>query len=193
MKSITLSKFEKVFWVLTFFLSWPLGFVYFLFFGLLLIFRFRLSHNSSNLNLNSEIIDNFLYSPVSGLVMEVDERENFNLICLKSLPIFGDMLFSPGDLEVRDVFSPREKGTSFNIVLETKESEKLTISVSPYFDMISSSSSLQKGDKIAKYSSFMEIGMGGDVFLEIPKSHSLQIKKGSIIWARKSVISGKHE
>ena len=152
MKDFTLSSAEKLFWVISFFILWGIGLIYIPFLILLIYLRLKLNLHSNNMSLNSEIVDNFFYSPVSGLVKDINSEGKFTKIGIKSLPIFGDILFSPNELEVQSMSLGGNGANSLKLVLNSREGDEIEIDTSPYFDFMSCISNLMKGDKIAKYS-----------------------------------------
>ena len=193
MKNIHTSRIEKIFWILIFLFSLGISGLLSFLILVLLFLRIRLGFYSTSINLDSEIIDNFLYSPVSGLVKEIEYGDDFTRIIIKSFPMFGDILFSPNNLEVKDVLLKDMEKRHLEILFETREHEEIGISVLPYVKMIKCSCFLSKGDKLLKYTSFLQVDFGGDIYLKIPKTQSIHLKKGHLLWARKTVISGRQE
>ncbi|MAW07399.1 MAG: hypothetical protein CME61_03840 [Halobacteriovoraceae bacterium] len=203
MIKLTISKSEKILWPSLGLLS----FAFFESFLLILIPGFGLRVWFQNLNksrLSGEIIDHFLYSPVTGVVLGTEDIGECSHIYIRSLPVFGDLIYSPLDGEVTSVseleqnrlcsFFNKNFSTEitpkYKIALKNKKVPEVCFEVFKCFEPFSPESNLISGDIVKKFTPIVENSLGSVIRIRIPKEFSLIAQRGNVVIANKSIIFG---
>lgn len=178
-----ISKSEKLFWLFLLSGGLIIDHRFFIFLVIILVLRFRAGFVDVS-SLGREVHKNFVYSPVNGVVLEIDEGDDSLIIKLKLIPVFGDLISSPGTFVVEQDPSIDDVLTFF--IRRSENSMKLRLKNST--TGIALHTHLKKGDELSLNSPMAETFFGGELELHIPTSFSSRVRKGDFIWSGKTII-----
>ena len=178
-----ISRSEKLFWLVLLSGGLILDHRIFIFLIIILVLRFRAGFVDTS-SLGREMHKNFVYSPVNGVVSEIVKGSDSLIIKLKLIPVFGDLISSPGAFVIEQ--DPSSDDVLTFLIQRSESSIKLRLKNS--VTGFSLQTHLKKGDELSLNSPMTEAFFGGELELLIPSSLSPRVRKGDFIWSGKTII-----